>query len=128
MLKTFEIWVGACETTLNRGRLDLKTDFYWISPLAGWEMPDELREELGQADLLISKGDANYRRWLGDRHWEPDLPIDVPLAYRPAPLLLMRVLKAEMVVGLEPGQAQQMDKDHQGWMSNGHWGVIQFVN
>jgi predicted aconitase with swiveling domain/uncharacterized protein with ATP-grasp and redox domains len=113
---------------LDSGQLDLRTNFYWISPLMGWEMPDEMREALGQADLLISKGDANYRRWLGDRHWPPELPIDNPLAYRPAPLLLIRVLKAEMVVGLAAGQAQIMDQDHPGWMSNGKWGVIQFVD
>lgn len=111
----------------DQDRLELHSSSFWISPLMGWEMPEEVRAELGQSDLLISKGDANYRRWLGDRHWDPCIPIDLPLAYRPAPLLLLRVLKAEMVVGLAPGQAEQMDRDHPGWMTNGMWGVIQFT-
>ena len=110
------------------GRLELFAHPYWISPLPAWEMPPGLRQELGGADLLVSKGDANYRRWLGDRHWETTLPVQEIAAYRPAPLLLIRVLKSELVTGLKPGQAQEMDGRDPRWLFNGGWGVIQFIS
>lgn len=112
---------------LEEERLDLHTHLYWVSPLPGWEMPDDLRAELGEAGLVISKGDANYRRWLGDRHWSFAAPIDEILAYRPAPLLLLRVLKSEIVAGLRPGQADELFLRDPKWMFDGDWGVIQFI-
>ena len=38
--------------------------------LAFWQMPVPLRAYRDQA--LVTKGDANYRRLLGDRHWAHD--------------------------------------------------------
>jgi hypothetical protein len=112
---------------LAEGQLNLSAEEYWISPLTGWEMAAEMRAELGKSDLLISKGDANYRRWVGDRHWPADTPIEYVLGYRPAPLLLLRVLKSELIAGLQPGQAQEMFARDPEWMFNGNWGLIQFV-
>jgi hypothetical protein len=105
----------------------LQVDDYWVSPLMGWEMPAALRLELAQADLLISKGDANYRRWLGDRHWPFSTPFDAILAYRPAPVLALRVMKSEIVVGLPPGLQEQMYRRDPTWLYNGRWGVIQLA-
>ncbi len=112
---------------LEEQRLQLHTHLYWISPLAGWEIPEDLRAELGETSLIISKGDANYRRWLGDRHWSFAAPIDEILAYHPAPLLLLRVLKSEIIAGLRPGQADEMFSKDPKWMFDGNWGVIQFI-
>ncbi len=109
------------------GKLELLNDFSWISPLACWEMPEFTRDTLCQADLLISKGDANYRRWVGDRHWLFDTPAEAIMSYRPAPLLLLRVLKSELVVGLKPGQAAEMSRNDPDWMYDGNWGLIQFI-
>jgi predicted aconitase with swiveling domain/uncharacterized protein with ATP-grasp and redox domains len=112
---------------LQAGRLILQADDFWLSPLAGWEMPEALRQELAQADLLVSKGDANYRRWLGDRHWPFTTAFDAILAYRPAPLLALRVMKSEIVVGLPPGLREQMYPRDPTWLFDGRWGVIQFA-
>ncbi len=112
---------------LQEERLQLQNDFFWTSPAPGWEMPPELRQSLASADLLISKGDANYRRWLGDRHWPFTAPIQQVVAYRPAPLLLMRVLKSEIVAGLMPGQPEKMYQVDPSWLFDGRSGLIQFV-
>jgi predicted aconitase with swiveling domain/uncharacterized protein with ATP-grasp and redox domains len=118
---------GRLKEFLETGRLALQVNDYWVSPLMGWEMPEALRLELAQADLLISKGDANYRRWLGDRHWPFTTPFDAILAYRPAPLLALRVMKSELVVGLPPGLREQMYQRDPTWLYDGRWGVIQFA-
>ncbi|HEX6306022.1 MAG TPA: damage-control phosphatase ARMT1 family protein, partial [Anaerolineales bacterium] len=65
------------------GRLHLVEDFFWTSPLAFWQLPAHLQQELAGADLIISKGDANYRRLLGDRHWPFTIPAADVLRYAP---------------------------------------------
>lgn len=112
---------------LKDQRLKLFSDLFWISPLLGWEMPKPLWVELSKSELIISKGDANYRRWLGDRHWPFVQPISEILSYRPAPLLLMRVLKSEVVAGLQVGQAEEMFQKDKTWLYNGSYAVIQLV-
>jgi hypothetical protein len=115
------------EDCLQAGSLRLKHDFYWTSPLAGWQLPAHLGEELGRSDLIVSKGDVNYRRWLGDRHWPFDTDLADILAYFPAPVLVLRVVKSNVLAGLQPGLRESMDREHPGWIYNGHWAVIQFV-
>jgi hypothetical protein len=111
---------------LQAGALQLSDYFFWTSPLSMWEMPETLRQELGQAAMIISKGDANYRRLVGDRHWPFDAPLERVLDYLPTSLLALRVSKSQVMIGLQPGQAQKMDGLDAQWMTNGQWGVIQF--
>jgi hypothetical protein len=108
-------------------RLRLCAEDFWTSPLPCWETPVTLRQELSQSGLLISKGDANYRRWLGDRHWDFTTPFADVLAYRPAPVLALRVFKSQVVIGLPSGKAAELDAQEPTWMYNGHWGLIQFA-
>ena len=117
---------GRLREHLSLGRLHLCQNFFWTSPLSMWEMPSELRQELCEAALVISKGDANYRRLVGDRHWSFDTPLSGVWSYMPAALLALRVSKSEVMIGLRPGQAQTMDQRHPQWLTNGKWGVIQF--
>lgn len=113
---------------LNEERLLLCTHPYWTSPLPFWQQPAIVRQTLSRAHLLISKGDANYRRLLGDSHWPFTTPFADILAYTPAPLLALRTQKSEIAVGLQPHQAQQAAEQDPNWLINGEWGVIQFVN
>jgi predicted aconitase with swiveling domain/uncharacterized protein with ATP-grasp and redox domains len=119
---------GRLQEHLQAGRLTVQADNFWLSPLASWEMPEALYQELAQADMLISKGDANYRRWLGDLHWPFTTPFNNILAYRPAPLLALRVLKSEIVVGLPHGLREKMFQRDPTWMFDGRWGLIQFAS
>ena len=112
---------------ITNERVYLTPDYFWTSPLCGWDMPDVLWDELSCSDLIISKGDINYRRWVGDRHWISTEPLEDVLSYAPAPLLVLRVLKGETIVGLQPGQKEKLDRMEPQWMSNGNYGIIQFV-
>lgn len=111
---------------LQLGSLHLRDNFFWTSPLSMWEMPPALCQELGEAALVISKGDANYRRLVGDRHWAFDTPLPGVWNYMPTALLALRVSKSQVMIGLQPGQAQAMDARDPQWLTNGKWGVIQF--
>jgi uncharacterized protein with ATP-grasp and redox domains len=114
------------EQALTQGRLRLKPDFFWCSPLPAWEMPGGLYEDLAQSGLVISKGDAHYRRLVGDRHWPYPTPFELVVSYFPAPLLALRTFKSQLAVGLLPGQAEDTARQDPGWMTGGRWGIIQF--
>jgi uncharacterized protein with ATP-grasp and redox domains len=122
-------WARRLQAHLESGRLRLvSAERYWNSPLAGWELPAGLRHDLSRVTLLISKGDANYRRWLGDRHWARSTPAAAVLRYLPAPWVALRVFKAEIAIGLPPDRVEQLDQTQPGWMTNGTWGLIQFIS
>jgi uncharacterized protein with ATP-grasp and redox domains len=117
---------GRLQDHLRNGRLKLQTHPFWTSPLAMWEMPAPLRDELSGSDLLVSKGDANYRRLLGDRHWAFTVSFGDILCYSPAPLVALRTLKSEVAAGLGAGQPETIEEQDPDWLINGRWGVIQF--
>jgi hypothetical protein len=99
----------------------------WTSPLRGREFPPNVNAELARADLVISKGDANYRRVLGDREWPYTTPFADVVDYFPAPLLALRTMKAETVAGLEQAQVDRLEQEDPDWMVNGRWGLLQFA-
>lgn len=110
----------------KKGRLHLTEDFFWTSPLAFWDMPPRIYQLLRGSSLVIVKGDANYRRLAGDLNWPPTTPFSEVVHYFPAPLLALRVHKAELALGLSTEQVQKLDQSDPQWMFNGNWAVIQF--
>ncbi len=112
----------------RRARLRVTTDGFWTSPLAGWEFPSHLRQELASSDLVIFKGDANYRRLLGDRHWPYTTPFEAVLSYFPAPVLCLRALKADVAAGLDPPMIEDAGRADGDWMIDGRWALIQFAD
>jgi len=107
-----------------------KDNFYWHSPDPFWDLPRALEAELMKSDLLIFKGDANFRRLLGDRHWQHTTPFDaiVELQSKPRscsnpPLLALRVCKSEVACGLDEGESEELFNNDPKWMTDGHWGM-----
>ena len=110
---------------LDSGRLRLCQHPFWTSPLPLWQMPDDLYQELARPALVISKGDANYRRALADSHWAHTTPFAAIVAYFPAPVVHLRTLKSEVVAGLQIGQPEALLRRDLDWLTGGKWGVIQ---
>jgi hypothetical protein len=112
---------------LDKGCLRLTADAYWSSPLSAWEMPSPVWGDLAHSQLVISKGDANYRRLLGDRHWPFTTPFAEIVRGFPAPVVALRTFKSEVIAGLRPGQAETLAERDPEWLINGRRGVIQFA-
>ncbi|MDY7041271.1 MAG: damage-control phosphatase ARMT1 family protein [Chloroflexota bacterium] len=113
---------------LDDGRLVLSAHPFWNSCLTFHDMTPDVRATLERADLILLKGDANYRRLLGDRHWSPTIRLEEVAHYFPQPFAVLRTMKAELVVGLEPGQAEALSAEDPDWMVNGRRGIIQVVS
>jgi uncharacterized protein with ATP-grasp and redox domains len=115
------------EEYLEGNQIIAKADFFWNSPLAMWELPAALKAGLKYSTLLISKGDANYRRLLGDRQWDFTLPFHQVIDFLPVPLAALRTLKAELTVGMDLDQIQHIYNQDPDWLVDGKWGVVQFA-
>ena len=110
---------------LNGGRLSLAAHLMWTSCLFFREMPIDLGADLAQAKAVFIKGDANYRRLIGDARWEVTTPLAVASAGFPAPRIAVRTLKSDPLVGLPPGLVARLDAEDAQWRINGRRGVIQ---
>lgn len=106
-------------------RLGLRTHWHSATNLFYFQLPEDLRTQLASMDLVILKGDVNYRRLVGDLHWPPTTPFERATAYFPAPLVALRTMKAELIVGLDEVEAERLWADDPEWMVNGRRGLIQ---
>ena len=113
------------QTALEEGRLRLAPDGYWNSTRFLWDMPPRLTKAFSGSCLAIIKGDANYRRMVGDAIWPPETPMSRVVDYFPCPLLALRTLKSDPVVGLPAGVAERLDSLDDQWRVNGRRGVVQ---
>ncbi len=108
-------------------RLRFLPHTFWNSSLFLWEMPSSLHEALNEAQLVIIKGDANYRRAVGDCLWDAHTPFASALGYLDAPVLCLRTLKSDPLVGLPRASTEEaLSASDREWRVNGKRGLIQF--
>ena len=120
-------WGQRLHEWLESQRLDLQAHPFWTLPLYFDAMLPDLRADMSVSDLWIVKGDANYRRLVGDRHWPLDASIDTITQYLTAPCLALRVLKCELLVGMDLAKLNSLELEDD-WMTNGTYGIIQFIS
>ena len=82
------------------GRLRFLPHPYWNSSRFLWDLPPALERHFGAAQLVIIKGDANYRRTVADALWPAQTPFAQVVGYLEAPALCLRTLKSDPIVGL----------------------------
>ncbi|KAK1756948.1 hypothetical protein QBC47DRAFT_378121 [Echria macrotheca] len=124
------------------GQLVLRPNRFWTHPGSFWRLPHEdkeLFEDLKTSELVVFKGDLNYRKLVGDANWDPTTPFTTAIG----PLgpgsgvnvLALRTCKADVVVGLEPGVDERLKKETEDgggdsgarkWAWNGKWAVVSF--
>jgi hypothetical protein len=110
---------------LARQDLQVRSHWHYGTSLFYFQVPEDLRTMLAKADLVVVKGDANYRRLLGDAHWPLTHSFAQATSFFPAPLVALRTLKAEIIVGLQPGDAERLGAEDPSWLVNGKRGVVQ---
>ena len=109
------------------GKLRFLPHPYWNSSRFLWDLPPDIHAAFAAARLVIIKGDANYRRTVGDALWPAHTPFAHALAYMEAPALCLRTLKSDPVLGLPTADtAAALDQVDPQWRVNGQRGVIQF--
>ncbi len=118
----------ACLTRLRAAfrqqRLRMLVDEFWNGPAALHELPERLKVSFSGARLVIFKGDAHYRRIVNDAIWPPEVPLAAVTGTFPAPLLTLRTLKSDPILGLSAAAMAQLDDVDPSWRTNGRRGVI----
>lgn len=109
---------------IGDGRLRVHAHSFWCSPLTFHELPDGLATELAEATVVIIKGDLNYRRLVGDAHWDPTTSFQDLTSYFPAPLAALRTLKSDVAVGVDPDHLAHLEATAPGWRTDGTHAVI----
>lgn len=110
----------------EEGRLTFVPSLFLCTALAGWEMPLSMAHFVHQQDLMIAKGDANYRRLVGDLHWAYATDKKDVFDYYPCPMLLLRTLKSNVNVGISLEKQEQAKAFDSKWDCSGKVGMIQF--
>ena len=118
---------SSLQAALDSGQLRVYPDFFWNSSRYYDHLPNYLLTALSQARVIISKGDANYRRALYDTIWSVETAFTEIVHAIPAPLLALRTLKSDPIVGLTQEKANRLDMEDAHWRTNGKRGIIQFA-
>ncbi|GAA5999275.1 hypothetical protein JCM5350_004977 [Sporobolomyces pararoseus] len=111
--------------------LQMGSQNVWTSPYPFCDLPlisPDLLKELQESKLVIFKGDLNYRKLVSDAWWEPSSSFEQALGPLKGEisLLSLRTLKADTVVGLPKGKAEELDQVSKDWRVNGKYAVVSF--
>jgi hypothetical protein len=109
----------------DEDRLRILPDPFWNGPRFLWERPARVARVLDGATAVVLKGDANYRRAVGDAIYPDGISFAAATDYFTAPLISLRTMKSDALAGLAPGRAAQLDAIDPEWRINGRRGVIQ---
>lgn len=121
------------------GKLTTQHHPFWTSCENFWAIPQQkdLYQELSKSNLVIFKGDLNYRKLVGDLDWDTTTPFVEAiqdLASSKLPVLALRTCKADVVVGLPKGLNAKLIEEYKSqgnevgefWTASGKWAVISF--
>ncbi|KAJ1328940.1 damage-control phosphatase [Microdochium nivale] len=125
------------------GQLLLRPNRFWTHGGSFWRLPSadkQLHEDLKTSELVIFKGDLNYRKLTGDAMWDPTTPFTEAIG----PLgpgsgvnvMALRTCKADVVVGLAPGLDEELrardggggggDSGSRKWAWSGKYAVVSY--
>lgn len=124
---------------VSYGQIATQHHEFWTSCENFWELPShpDLYHDLLQSNLVIFKGDLNYRKLTGDLDWDTTTPFSQAiqqLASCKLPILALRTCKADVVVGLPEGLNEKLIEEYgrmssdpgEFWTASGKWAVISF--
>lgn len=133
-----------CDTRCNEyilnGNIEIEDNKFWATPLCFKDMPknklyEELYKQLCGSDLIIVKGDLNYRRLVEDRDWNYTVSFAkrTQTVFGRAPIFAPRVIKSDVLIGISEAAyetARSSDKHgasaDQRFKGNGKWAVVHF--
>jgi uncharacterized protein with ATP-grasp and redox domains len=118
--------LGNCLSThIQEGRFIFSSDLFWCQPTSFWDMPENVEKKFSDSKLVFVKGDANYRRLLGERQWPLHTNAADVLSYWPVPVCACRTFKSEIGVGINESDQKRAQDEDKNYLVSGKWGVIQ---
>lgn len=123
------------------GKLLIRPHRFWTEGGSYRRLPysaPELFEDLKESELVIFKGDLNYRKVVGDVMWPATTPFGEAIGELGKGLRVMalRTCKGDVIVGLPERRDEELrameggggDTGARMWAWKGKWAVIQFFD
>lgn len=110
---------------LHQNRLILRTSPALGLPVCFCEDKTLTRETFENTELVIFKGDLNYRYFAGDRRWSHTTEKHFFFERFNRPAICLRTLKSEVLVGLPADVATRTLHLQPDWLTSGCYGIIQ---
>ena len=125
---------------LAEGQISIRPNVFWTTADSFWRLPTRaplLFADLKESELVIFKGDLNYRKLTADSAWDPTTPFTESIGPMGScsgiRCLALRTCKADVVVGLESGLDEKLrggeggggDSGQRKWAWSGKWAVVQ---
>lgn len=110
---------------LHQNRLILRTSPALGLPVCFCEDKTLTRETFENTELVIFKGDLNYRYFAGDRRWPHTMEKRYFFERFSRPAICLRTLKSEVLVGLPADVATRTLHLQPDWLTSGRHGIIQ---
>ncbi len=114
-------------TAFDARRLQLAPDPFWSGPSFLWEAPQHISSSLAAASIVVIKGDANYRRLVGDAVWPADALFSDAASYVGTAVVCARTLKSDARVGLAHELEGRLDAQNASWRIDGSKGMVQLL-
>lgn len=108
------------------GRLKVKSHDFYTGGRAFWELPKDLQEDYAEA-VVVLKGDANYRRLLGDLHWPYSTDFDdfARSWWKGAGLICLRTMKSGVALDISEAEQSRVKALHpEDWLTSGTYGQV----
>lgn len=104
---------------------------FWTTPYGFRRMREytpSLYVHLSFGELVIFKGDLNYRKLIDDFNWESTTPFDKCLGgFMPTSVCALRAIKCDCYCGMPICAVEWLTEDDPNWMCTGEKGVIQLA-
>lgn len=120
-LKNF---ANAISNHIASGAIQFLLHPFWNSPSHFTNLSTQIQEKITPNDVLISKGDANYRRFFEDRNIPPSFTGAASIC---GSQFALRTLKSEIVSGLDEMKVKKLNQSDPDWMTSGKFAVIQKI-
>ncbi|KAM7540426.1 hypothetical protein Aperf_G00000030114 [Anoplocephala perfoliata] len=140
-LEKIRPWLERWSQRFSNGSFVTEVHEFWTLPFGYNEMecraPNLYHQLTNGCNVVIFKGDLNYRKLLEDRSWAPDSEeVKLKAFKRCFPqkekecgslMMALRVSKSDVAVGLTPERLQEVRACDPQWWIKGLYGFIQII-
>jgi len=103
------------------GRMEIKVDPWLTKGGIRVDIPQDVRDDLQDSDLIIVKGECLYRSFVGDYYHSYDADVnDLVKALELPRLLFLRVIKTELAPGVGSDTVRELEAEDPKWYQKGY--------